>query len=370
MGLKIKPKEKDREIDLNNPEEETSDIMSALYDEAEEKIKADSEEEDEDGLLEEEEGEEEEERQKEPLKVDEEEEGEKKEALEIDDEEDEEDPEKIERTISSSEFEPPPNWSEEAKEDFNSLPNKQKEQIVTMQRGMQGDFQKAINSVSGITNALQPIQKECVQAGLTYEDAIRRFVGIHSQLMENPAAGIRTVMQTYGVSPEQVLGVSNGSNPAENDRIAQLEKQVQETQQTFVNQQAQSIDQHVAQFKKEKEFLKDDEIGRQIEQEMSMMVTSYQQTGQPIPPLQELYDKACWSNPTVRAKLVARQKLDETNDKINKRKEKVAKSKRAARTVKRGGSAKTEEKDAPKTLHDVLSQQWDDAEKKINEQAG
>ena len=369
MGLKIKQKEKDREIDLEDPEVETDEIMSALYDEAEEKFKAQRE--GIDGLQEESE-EKEEVGEEEQIEAEEDEEEEKKEPLEIEDEEDEEDPEKIERTISQSEFEPPPNWSEEAKEDFNSLPNKQKEQIVTMQRGMQGDFQKAMNSFSGIADALQPIQQECLQVGIKYEDAIRKMVGAHLQLSQNPVEGMRLVMRTYGVTPEQVLGVSkDGDIPkAAADRIAQLEEKVNQTHQTFFNQQSQTIDQTVAQFKSEKEFLKDDDIGRQIEQEMSMMVASHQQMGQPIPPLQDLYDKACWANPTVRAKLVARQKLEETNEKIDKRKEKVAKSKRAARTAKRGGSAKTEEKDAPKTLHDVLSRQWDEAEAKLNEKAG
>lgn len=355
-----------KKIDLEDPELSVEEVMSVVYDDIEEKINA---EEEEDGLREEGEGEGEEEGREEieeGLEEGEptgEEEGEKKEAIEEEGEDEDEDGEKIEATISSTEFDPPQNWTDDAKEEFKELPQKQQTQILEMQRGMQSDFQKTMNAFGGITNALEPIKNECVQMGLKYEDAIRKMVGMHVQLMQDPIPAMQTLLQTYGVTSEQVLGVKpdTGIPPAADDRITQLENRVNQTTQGMFNQHMAGVDAQV------QELIKSGKHFAEVEDDMAILVDTYQRTGQPLPPLKELYDKACWSNPQVRAKLMAEQKAEETNEKVEQRKKQVDKSKRAARTSKRGTSGHTEEKDPPKSLHDVLSRQWDEAERKAKE---
>lgn len=349
---------------LDDVEASTEDVMSAVWDNVlEDKGIPDRGE--EDGLQEQEQEEEEKGREEKPVVDDEAGEEEKKE-LPISLEEEDEIPsspgETIEDGIShAQEFDPPPGWSDDAKEEFGALPPKQQEQLVQMQRGMQSDFQKAVNGVSGIVQALDPIKDECIKYGLKYEDAVRKFVGIHKQLLEDPAAGMRTVMSTYGVTPDQILGIEedDGMPPQARDRIAALEQKVDQTTQGMQQQQMAAIDQSVEAFKNGpgKEFYD------AVEQDMIVLVNSHQQMGRPVPPIQELYDTACWANPQVRAKLLAKQNADKTTDKIEKRKESVARSRRAARTVSRGSSGRIEEKEAPTSLHDVLSQTWDDAEK-------
>lgn len=372
MSIKATPK-KEPEIDLDDIEESTENVMGAIFDDAMNEFirKGDGEDGEKDGDDEEEEkeGREEESVEDDPLRAaadDDEEEEEKKEAIQSFDDEGQEDPVEgeTEEAVYSSDVAAPSHWDDEAKEEFDTLPPKQQEQISKISRGMQSDFDKTMNGFKGIANALQPINEECLQRGLTYEDAIRKFVGIHSQLLSDPVTGIRTVMETYGVTPENVLGVNpNGRQETpDSRRIADLEAQVHSTQQNFINQQAAAIDAQVEEFKKTAQHYDE------VEQDMIALVGSHQAAGQAIPPLKELYDRACWANPSVRGKLLAEREAGGAKDKVNQRKEQLAKSKRASRTVKRGGGQKQQAEKPPKTLHDILSRNWDKAEK--NQSAG
>ena len=253
------------------------------------------------------------------------------------------------------EIEAPAPWSDDAKEEFLDLPSKQKEAVVNAFKGMQSDYTRKMQGISGIVNALEPIQRECVEQGIKYEDAIRRMVGAHVQITKDPAEGIRGVMQIYGVTANQVLGINSDSGETsgvDQDRISKLEAQVSQNQQNFQATQNQVIESEVL------EFAKNNEHFAEVENEMSMIVNSFVSTGQPVPPLKELYDRACWSNPTVREKLIAQQHGVDANDKVAERKERVARSKRAAKVGKKR-TAPRQAETGDKDLRQLLSEQYD-----------
>lgn len=345
MTLEIKT---DEELEGDESIEET---MARVIEELEEK-------EEEDGLQGEEEKREEGEREE----VGEEEEKEEEVAAKPDEKEEkveekvEEDVEEKDDDISiPAEIEAPASWSDDAKEEFMELPPKQQESVVNAFKGMQADYTRKMQGIGGIVNALEPIQRECIENGIKYEDAIRRMVGAHLQISKDPAEGIRGVMQLYGVTPDQVLGIKpddGGTSSADQDRISKLEAQVSQGQQAIQQNQNQVIESEVLEFAQKNEFFEE------VESEMSMLVNSFISTGQPIPPLKDLYDRACWSNPTVREKLIARQTGEAANDKVEERKERVARSKRAAKVGKKR-SAPRQAETGDKSLRQLLGEQYD-----------
>lgn len=327
-------------------EESVEETMSRVIDELTPDIEEEKEE--EDGLQ----GEEEEEGKEEEI----DEVAEEGEAKEDDEEErSEEDEDEDEKIVVSPEIEAPQSWSEEGKKEFAELPPKQQEMVVNAYKGMQGQFTQRMQGIAGIVSALEPIQDECVRGGIKYEDAIRKMVGAHVQITKDPAAGIRGVMQIYGVTPEQVLGINQGEAdlpPAAQERISKLEAQVSQGVQTLQANQNQMVESEVI------EFMKNNEFFEEVENEMAMLVSSFTSTGQPIPPLKDLYDRACWSNPAVREKLIAKQTGETASDKVEERKERVAKSKRAAKVGKKRSAPRTEET-GEKNLRQLIGEQYD-----------
>lgn len=345
--LKMKKKEGEDEFEatvVEEGEESLLDTMGEVYDEIASKNQEEGEEED-DALREEKEGEEEEGREEEV-------------ELEAEaDEEDVDDEDEDEEIVASVEVEAPHGWSDDAKAEFDELPSKQKETISAMSKGMQADYTRKMQGIGDVVNALQPIQQECVRGGITFGDAIRRMVGAHVQLQEKPAEAVRAIMQAYGVSPDAVLGVEGAEetvNPAINNRIQELEQKVDQTTQGFVQNQNQQIDAQVQEFRKTHEHFD------KVQDMMTNMVHSLTLAGQPIPSLQDLYDRACLVHPEVSESLIQKKKEDAASDRIESRKKRVERSKRATKVGKKKSAPRESSETGPLTLHDTLSDVWDD----------
>lgn len=273
-------------------------------------------------------------------------------------EEEEESDEEDEEIIPESEVEAPSSWSDDAKEEFSELPASQQENIVKAFKGMQADYTNKLQGISQVVSALKPIEEECVESGTTYPQAIARMVGAHVQLKKNPAEAMRGLMGLYGVTAEQVLGVpdNEGDNipSALKEKIDKLEAQVNETTTRTREQMLEDNKASVIKFKENAEFYEE------VEEAMGDMAEAAAKAGQSIPSLEELYDRACWLNPSVREKKIAKQRSGQDMDRVKERKKRVAKSKRASRVAKRSSAAPDKKGDRePTSLRDVIEQQFD-----------
>jgi hypothetical protein len=233
-----------------------------------------------------------------------------------------------------------------------------REFTINTYKGMQADYTRKLQGISGVVSALSPIHQECVENGITYDEAIRRFVGIHERLKKDPKTTIRQVAALYGVDLDNLDKESNGNGslpPEVSKRIESLENEVKSTREGSIQMQAQKIAQEIEEFKKTAPFYD------QVEQAMVGIVNLCVNTGKPVPPLKTLYDDACWMVPSVREKLIAKERKGEMSDSVVSRKQRVEKAKQASRSIKRRSKESVEKPGDPGSVRDTLSAVWDEA---------
>lgn len=278
--------------------------------------------------------------------------GRKLDQAEFDEEDEEEDVDEIDRI----EVEAPSAWPDEAKEDFSKLPAQSQEFLVNTYKGMQADYTRKLQGISDISTALDPIREECVEAGISYADALRRFVGIHKRLLKDPENALVEVAQLYGVPLENIRKTESSVDPAIDQRLSATEQRIEQSEANLQRQQAIALNNAIEEFKKTAPHFD------AVEGEMAKMVRAHTAQGLPIPSIQELYERACWTIPKVREKLLAEQKTSGLKDSTEERRLKSAKAKKAARSKSKRSTESAKDQPGLENMstRDVLSAVWDD----------
>jgi len=342
--------EKEVEVEEEETIEETIErAMEDVGEKPEVEVQEPETEEDEDGLQEEVEveGEEEEGREEKPVAEFEEEKPEE--------EKPEEDEDELEAAVEPGDIQPIEFWPEEVKKDFKNASKAQQEFLIQTYKGMTRGYNERLEGIKDVTEALKPIEQECLENGIKYSDAIRRMVGMHSKLMTKPQEAIFEVMQMYGIEPAK-LGETPAAPAPGDDRVAAIEARLAEQQRSEAERATAAYQADIDKFRADHPLYDEAEPG------MLELANRYVRAGMPVPKVDKLYEEFCWSDPKFRAKMLEEQKAASTKEKVVKRKQTVAKARNASRSVKRRTMPASPEDSAGKTLRDVLSEQIDAAE--------
>ena len=276
---------------------------------------------------------------------------------------DEADGEEVEEAAEADEGDEPEelapleHWHREHKEMFKSLPDEAKKFLIDRDKEFQASATKKQMEVSDIKRALEPVKDDLVKHGISDADAVRRLIGAHLRLQENPKESILQLMQSYGINPSDILGVdeegSETRDSAAMREIEDLKKRLKEYEERTRDEKLSTVAQQVKEFASNHEFFED------VQGEMAVIARSYTSQGQPPPSLEQLYEKACWMNEAVRDKILKRERDKESK----KTSANVSKSKRAAQarvkpSRKTSGAKKEMEK---KSLREDLSDAFDEA---------
>ena len=272
-------------------------------------------------------------------------------------EEDEEQPEDDKEALDED-LEPLAHWHKSDREIFKTIPKEAQEFLLRRDKEFQASATKKQMEVADIKKAFDPVRNELVKGGVTEADAIRRLLGAHLQLMEKPKETIFWLMQQYGVNISDIVGSdvedsSGSSDKAATREIQELKERLARFETRTQQEKVDTIEQQIQEFAKKNEFFEE------VQGEMAMIARSFTSQGQPSPGLEELYEKACWMNDSVREKRAAQKK----KARISQDEEKISRAKRAtkARVQPSRKTSGTITKDEKKTLLDDLSDAYDKA---------
>lgn len=248
-------------------------------------------------------------------------------------------------------------WRGEDKEVFARLPHEAQEFVLRKDREFQSDYTRKMQSVADLKHALDPVRQEIEQFGVTEGDAVRRLIGAHLMLRQDPAKGIRYVAEQYGVD----LG-NLGAAPAQEDSAVRSE--LDSIRQHLLAREQAAYVQRVQGYQREiEEVKKDAPFFEELEPDMERIARAYVNSGEQPPDVRSLYDQAAWANPAVRAKLLKHQQATEAKNRIETEKARVRKAKKAASaTVRSTTTGEEKAKSKPQTLRDMIEAQMDQAE--------
>lgn len=138
-------------------------------------------------------------------------------------------------------------------------------------------------------------------------DVIGNYLYYGQQLAQNPQQTLQALAKEYGVDLNQLVQ----EQPYVDDYTKQLQNQVEQLQQQFYGQQSQ---QHEAYWQGQAQRARDfqnetDAKGNLLRPHLPEVMQEAFQLMNPHDPStwQEAYERACWANPSVRAKLLEEQ---------------------------------------------------------------
>lgn len=239
-------------------------------------------------------------------------------------------------------FQAPEHWSSDEQEKFAALSPEAQELVLERDKEYQRGYQEKAETISAITEALEPWKDELAQRGVTADQAIRALFAAQHQLDSNPIQGILQIAASYGVEDQ----VREYFSPKTDDddfadpevkalrqQISQLQQQVQQTQHGIQQQQTSNTQGMIESFKNERV---DGELAHPYFDQVKMQMAPLVQQGKS---LKEAYDEVVWTVPEYREAQAKRNQEDE----LSKQRARVKKAKTASRSVKTDGKAPVNE---------------------------
>ena len=250
--------------------------------------------------------------------------------------------------------EPLEHWLRKDKEMFRGLPKEAKEFLIERDKEFQRHATQKANEVMHIKRALEPLREELVQYGLSDDQAVRTLVSAHEMLKKNPKAGIMRLMQNYQLTPEELFS-EDATQPASDPRLDAIENKVRTYEQVMASREQAAVAARIDEFKKNAEFF--DDVADEM---IQIAAIERQRNPGAVPDIERVYNEACWMNPTVREKLVARQSRQNGKAQATMRSKVAAGTKIKTTPTAKKRSAKAK----PGSIADDLAAVWDEVEER------
>lgn len=262
---------------------------------------------------------------------------------------------KEEPTEEQDDVEPLAHWYRKDKEMFKKLPREAKEFLIARDKEWQRQANEKVQESLAMRRALEPLREELTQYGISDDQAVRTLVGAHQMLKSDPKRGILHLMNQYKLSPEALFSQEEAPQPQVDPEFEMIKNKVLSYEQMMTSNQQAALAARLDEFSKSAEFYED------VIPEMTQLAWAERQRNpNVVPDIQVLYDRACWLNEGVRAKLLKRQ-----SGEVSKA-ESTQRSKAAAGTkVRPTAAAKRRPDEAkPKSTRDTLAAVWDEVEQR------
>ena len=246
----------------------------------------------------------------------------------------------------------PQSWSAQDREVFKALPEPARNTILRREKELLADYTRKTGQAAQIMRRYAPIESVIAPheeswrlSGHTPEQVLGQLVSAQKRLDSNPIEGISIIMQSYGVTPQDLIdqvGAGSAQNLPElhsvKEELRQLRETLSQRQQYEAQSQQQSRIEQVANFANEKDA--QGNLLRPHFESVSPIVErlvgplAKQQPGVPLPTiLQQAYDQAVWANPQTRESLLQKERETKQQTQIEEQKRKAEQAKKAGVSI-------------------------------------
>ena len=267
--------------------------------------------------------------------------------------------------------EPPHHWSAEDQDMFRSLGSKAKAFLLNRSKAMEAAHTQRSQEIAPLRNAVESwtpyLQQVQADPAATFNQLMQHEYVLRTGTNEQKLNLLYKLAQDYGVQLQQEQPKAPSAKEDPFGIQTQIQRAVtpiqQQLQQLGGGVQAQQQAQQQAQAQADLQFVRNfmDEKGadgkllhphfREAAQEIEALAQARRLAGQ-TPDLAQIYEQACWSNPSVRAKLQSAERA--------KAKAEQARKRRAERaTGGLSGGAGGGGREQPGSLRDSLEAAYD-----------
>lgn len=148
--------------------------------------------------------------------------------------------------------------------------------------------------ITGIIQAVAPVQDEYTRSGISVSDVVRRAVAWDKAFKTDPIQAARQYLDSYGIDPGELIG-GQQIEPAHQRGLSQeeLREQIRQEMLTEFQRREQEQTTHnnynlVQQFLGSKPLFRDPGTAEQLEAAMAPIVSGLRQNNPELPPLEVL----------------------------------------------------------------------------------
>lgn len=262
-------------------------------------------------------------------------------------------------------IDPPNSWTAEARAHWAKLPPEAQAYIAQRE----SEAHKAITSYGERVKSYEPLDRVITQfkadldrRGLQPAQAIATLFEAQQMLDRNPLEGLIAIGRTYGIDLGAVLSGQQGTLPAPDPRVGQVEQRLNQIQQTIEQQRQQQEQAHLAEVNALIEtFKKDHPHFNAVEDEMMGLIPVMRQRHPGLSQkelLEKAYDSATYANPEIRKRIQEDQRI--ADEKKRKDAEEKAKEAAKAKAEEASKAARLNVKGSvahpnPRTIDDTLN---------------
>ena len=259
---------------------------------------------------------------------------------EADESEESEESEEVEEVATAA----PDHWSASDKETFGKAPPELQSWLLERHKSMEGDYTRKTKDIADIKRDWEPVQElfaphaeEMRATGQTPAGIIKRWSDISNSLTSNPQQTIQWLANQYGVTMGEQAEAAY-VDPA----VQNLQQELHQLKQAVVQRENAESQQRLTTVQNDLQTFADQktEAGElahphfeAVVDDMVSLARVEQNQGR-TPTVGDLYEKAVWSNPEVREKVLAAQRDAAAKQAEKAAKAKTVKAKRAQKTLK------------------------------------
>lgn len=203
---------------------------------------------------------------------------------------------------------PPQAWSAAEKDIFGKLPREVQEALGPIlerresdyTRGLQ-DRAKPIREYEAIQEALAPFATQYRVQGFSDVDAVRMWATTAGELRRDPVTAIRGLMESFGVTPEHILGRAQSptdqqpvADPALHNRLARIEQSLEQRERAAEQREQLALADRIEKFGADPKHPHFEAVRKHMGALMAQGIVS---------DMEVAYEMAVHANPETRAKV-------------------------------------------------------------------
>jgi hypothetical protein len=243
---------------------------------------------------------------------------------------------------------PPASLKAEVKAQWSTLPAWAKQEFIRREsdfnRGIQEKGQEA-SFARAVRQTLAPHQDDYKTQGMNEQQAVEFLVGMHDFYKRDPVGYLKHVAQAAGIDLSALPQQQQAQQGQYNPQLTALERRLATMEQEKKASEQASLQSEIEKFSSEKPHFED----------VRLLMAALLDSGQ-AQDLQAAYDMAVYASPTTRARILEDQRKTEAERQTSEARQKAAKAKSAAVSVKGAPGGAVSTKASPKTVRDALTE--------------
>lgn len=273
-------------------------------------------------------------------------------------------------------------WPEDVKAGFSKLPKEYQEFLLKREKDRESYFTKTSQEVAPLRRVSQSFQPFLNRVQSQYNVGAEQVLGASLQTLQTLVYGTPQQKLAEWMNVAEQYGIPVGQQEQQNNEWVDPDIKALRDQNNMLMQKIQSIETGFLsknEMEQRQAFTKADadiesfinaktESGEPVNpfasdprvlQEMAVLTKAYKAEGFEVPPLAELYNKAIYSLPDIREKVLHREKEAALQDFKKKNSIKLNQARNAASSITQQTYANSQF-GKPKTTRQLIEEAWDE----------